>query len=48
MADKLTFLGRDIRKKSTDTERQLWNHLMAKQFEGLKFKRRQPVGKYIG
>ena len=46
-ADKLTFLAKDLRKRSTDTERLLWKHLRAKQFEGLKFKRQQPVGKYI-
>ncbi len=47
MADKLTDLAKELRKRSTDTERLLWKHLRTKQFEGLKFKRQQPVGKYI-
>jgi len=47
MADKITLLAKDLRKRSTDTERHLWRHLRAKQFEGLKFKRQQPIGKYI-
>jgi very-short-patch-repair endonuclease len=47
MADNLTLLAKNLRKRSTDTERHLWKHLRTKQLEGLKFKRQQPVGKYI-
>lgn len=47
MTDRLIPLAKDLRKRPTDTERLLWKHLRAKQFEGLKFKRQQPVGKYI-
>ncbi|HDL20084.1 MAG TPA: endonuclease domain-containing protein [Nitrospirae bacterium] len=31
----------------TDTERLLWKHLRAKQVEGLKFRRQQPIGNYV-
>ena len=39
--------ARELRKKSTDAERLLWRHLRAKQLEGLKFRRQQPIGDYI-
>jgi len=31
----------------TDTERILWSYLRAKQLNGLKFRRQQPIGDYI-
>ncbi len=36
-----------LRNKSTDTEMLLWKHLRARQLEGLKFRRQQPIGKHI-
>ena len=39
--------ARELRKKSTDAERLLWRHLRAKQLEGMKFRRQQPIGDYI-
>jgi len=36
-----------LRKESTDTENVLWRHLRAKRFEGLKWRRQEPIGKYI-
>lgn len=36
-----------LRKRSTDTEILLWKYLRAKQLDGLKFRRQQPIGKYI-
>ena len=39
--------AKDLRKNSTDTERALWKYLRAKRFEGLKFRRQEPIGKYI-
>ncbi|MGI6595714.1 MAG: DUF559 domain-containing protein [Elusimicrobia bacterium] len=36
-----------LRKQSTDTEKFLWKHLRNKQITGIKFRRQQPVGKYI-
>ena len=39
--------ARELRKSSTDAEHLLWKHLRAKRMNGLKFKRQQPIGKYI-
>lgn len=47
MADWITSFAKDLRKKSTDTEQLLWKHLKAKQFEGIKFRRQQPIAHYI-
>lgn len=38
---------RFLRKNLTDAERKLWQVLRAKRFSGYKFKRQQPIGKYI-
>jgi very-short-patch-repair endonuclease len=35
------------RKKLTDTERFLWKYLRSKQLEGFKFKRQQPIKRFI-
>jgi very-short-patch-repair endonuclease len=43
----MTDLAKNLRKKSTDAERLLWKHLRAKQVEGFKFRRQQPIGNYI-
>lgn len=42
-----TALAKNLRKNLTDAERFLWKHLRAKQVEGLKFRRQEPIGKYI-
>jgi very-short-patch-repair endonuclease len=42
-----TALAKKLRKSSTDAERYLWKHLRMKQLEGLKFRRQEPIGKYI-
>ncbi|MBI5192997.1 MAG: endonuclease domain-containing protein [Nitrospirae bacterium] len=47
MGDKITTLGKALRKRPTDAEQLLWNHLRMKQMEGLKFRRQQPIDKYI-
>lgn len=39
--------AKDLRKKQTNAEQILWNYLRAKQFFGLKFRRQQPIDKYI-
>ncbi len=39
--------AKKLRKRSTDTEHHLWYHLRAKRFEGLKFRRQEPIGNYI-
>jgi len=43
----LTGVARRLRRHSTDTEQRLWRHLRGKQIEGLKFRRQQPVGRYV-
>jgi very-short-patch-repair endonuclease len=43
----LTGVARRLRKYSTDTEQHLWRHLRDRQVEGFKFRRQQPVGRYI-
>jgi very-short-patch-repair endonuclease len=42
-----TALAKNLRKNLTDAERFLWKHLRAKQVEELKFRRQEPIGKYI-
>lgn len=36
-----------LRKNMTDAERLLWKYLRSKQVEGVKFRRQEPIGKYI-
>jgi very-short-patch-repair endonuclease len=43
----LTGIAKRLRKHSTDTERHLWRHLRNRQIEGFKFRREQPVGRYV-
>jgi very-short-patch-repair endonuclease len=43
----LTGVARRFRKYSTDTEQHLWRHLRDRQIEGFKFRRQQPVGRYV-
>ena len=45
--DNKIILARNLRKNSTIQERRLWNLLKNRQFHNLKFKRQQPIGKYI-
>ena len=40
-------LARGLRKRSTNSERRLWKHLRARQMAGLKFRRQEPIGRYI-
>src|SRR3990167_7615302 len=47
MTQKLIINAKELRKKQTDAERFLWKHLRARQIEGIKFRRQQPVGKFI-
>jgi very-short-patch-repair endonuclease len=41
------FTAKALRKDFTDTERLLWKYLRAKQMEGYKFRRQEPIGSYI-
>jgi len=47
MKSKLIPLARNLRKEMTLPERKLWRYLRAKQINNLKFRRQQPIGKYI-
>ena len=43
----LANLAKILRKNSSDAEITLWNRLKAKQIEGIKFRRQQPVENFI-
>ena len=47
MRSKLTGLAKSLRKEQTDAERALWRCLRNRQTDELKFRRQQPIGKYI-
>jgi very-short-patch-repair endonuclease len=47
MTSHAATLAKNLRKRSTDAERNLWKYLSSKQMEGLKFRRQEPIGKYI-
>ena len=40
-------MARTLRKKFTDAEQKLWKHLRGRQIGGEKFRRQQPLGKYV-
>jgi very-short-patch-repair endonuclease len=39
--------ARELRKNLTEAEHALWKHLRLRQLAGYKFRRQQPLGKYI-
>ena len=45
--DNKYVLARNLRKNSTPQERKLWGILRNRNFHGLKFKRQQPIDKFI-
>jgi len=45
--DLIRTRARALRKNPTEAERALWNHLRFWQVDGYKFRRQQPLGKYI-
>jgi very-short-patch-repair endonuclease len=47
VAMDITASAKGLRRRSTDAERLLWKYLRTKQIEGLKFRRQEPIGKYI-
>jgi very-short-patch-repair endonuclease len=47
MMDQLTDLARELRDRSTDAERLFWSRVRSHRLHGFKFKRQQPVGRYI-
>jgi very-short-patch-repair endonuclease len=42
-----TKLARTLRRTQTDVERKLWQALRGRRLAGFKFRRQQPVGRYI-
>ncbi|RJP58783.1 MAG: endonuclease domain-containing protein, partial [Deltaproteobacteria bacterium] len=47
LSKDITPTAKTLRKRLTDTERLLWTYLRAKQLEGFKFRRQEPIGRYI-
>lgn len=47
MSSDLDDFARALRGISTDAEKLLWKHLRGKRLFGLKFRRQEPIGKYI-
>ena len=47
MTNRTTAIAKNLRRKRTEAEKMLWNHIRAKQLHGLKFRGQEPVGKYI-
>lgn len=47
MSSNLTRYAKKLRKNSTKAENILWSKLRARQFEGIKFRRQQPIENYI-
>ena len=43
----LTKRARKLRQNMTDAEGKLWTQLRDRRFENLKFRRQQPIGRYI-
>ena len=39
--------AKQLRKNSTDAERNLWAHIRNRQLEGWKFRRQLPIGRFI-
>ena len=40
-------IAKVLRRNFTETEKAIWKHLKAKQMEGYKFRRQEPIGSYI-
>jgi very-short-patch-repair endonuclease len=47
MTNRLSKLAKTLRKGSTDAEMLLWQRLKARQMEGIKFRRQQPIEQFI-
>ena len=47
MEANITKLAKKLRKGQTDAESLLWKHLRIKQMEGVKFRREEPIGRFI-
>jgi very-short-patch-repair endonuclease len=47
MTERLTSFAKTLRKNTTQVESVLWDRLRGRQLEGIKFRRQQPVGRFI-
>jgi very-short-patch-repair endonuclease len=47
MESNINKLAKTLRRGQTDAESLLWKHLRTKQMEGIKFRRQQPIGRFI-
>jgi very-short-patch-repair endonuclease len=47
MSTRLASLAKNLRKNQTDVEKLLWQKLKARQIEGVKFRRQQPIGDFV-
>jgi very-short-patch-repair endonuclease len=45
--DIIVKTAKNLRKNLTDAEKIVWLHLRAKQFQGLKFRKQAPMGRYV-
>ena len=39
--------ARRLRKELSDAEQKVWKHLRSRRFEGYKFRRQHPIGRYV-
>jgi very-short-patch-repair endonuclease len=47
MSTRLASSAKNLRKNQTDVEKLLWQKLKARQIEGVKFRRQQPIGDFV-
>ena len=47
MRNRLTPLAKNLRKRATAAEAKLWRRIKARQIEGVKFRRQQPIDNFI-
>jgi very-short-patch-repair endonuclease len=47
MPSNLTKVAKKLRQRATQAEFVLWSRLRARQIEGAKFRRQQPIGEFI-
>jgi len=47
MEFSITKLAKNLRRGQTGAESLLWKHLRTKQMEDIKFRRQQPIGRFI-
>jgi very-short-patch-repair endonuclease len=45
--EKMTALGKALRKRPMEAEQLLWKHIRMRQLERFKFRRQQPIDNYI-